>query len=200
MLCCLYKLLLWICVQSNTILSERSVGRLWFTSWIDLIIYNGRPHIYKCRLCYVFLPNNNKLTLSWSEFCGVIFCHLVWPVTGADWRPRPSICSLIFVCVSQHRWLNAIGQKKAPFHSLAITRDTHNEDSENSSDQAHLFNIWTIGAMDRTSAQRQVKLSWLHLNSFKFQSLCMCILPEVLSPEADLSPRPSVHTVHIIGT
>jgi hypothetical protein len=196
MLWCLYKLLLWICVQSNTIPSERS-RRLWFTSWIDLIIYNGRPHIYKCRLCYVFWY---KLTLSWSEFCGVIFCHLVWPVAGADLRPRPSICSFIFVCVSQHRWLNAIGQKKAPFHSLAITRDTHNEDSENSSDQAHLFNIWTIGAMDRTSAQGQVKLSWLRRNSFKFQSLCTCILPEVLSTEADLMPRPYVHTVHIIGT
>ncbi len=35
--------------------------------------------------------------------------------------------------------------------------------------QAHRFNIWTIGAMDRTSAQPQVKLSLLRSNSSKFQ-------------------------------
>jgi hypothetical protein len=31
------------------------------------------------------------------------------------------LCSFILLCASQHRWLNAIGQKKAPPHSLAIT-------------------------------------------------------------------------------
>jgi hypothetical protein len=31
--------------------------------------------------------------------------------------------------------------------------------------------------------------------------LCTCILPEVLSPEADLRPRPSMHThTAVIGT
>ncbi len=40
---------------------------------------------------------------------------------------RIPLCSLILVCVSQHRWMNAIGQKKAPPHSLAINRDTHNQ-------------------------------------------------------------------------
>jgi|LakMenE18May11ns_1017448.scaffolds.fasta_scaffold9628606_1 hypothetical protein len=61
--------------------------------------------------------------------------------------------------------LNAIGQKKTPSHSLAITRETHNGDREKSSGQAHLFNIGTKGAMDRTTAQPQVKLSLLRSNS-----------------------------------
>jgi hypothetical protein len=30
--------------------------------------------------------------------------------------------------------------------------------------------------------------------------LCTCVKPEVLSPEADLRPRPSMHTLHISGT
>ncbi len=34
------------------------------------------------------------------------------------------ILSLILFCVSQHRWHNAISQKKAPVHLLTINRDT----------------------------------------------------------------------------
>ncbi len=32
---------------------------------------------------------------------------------------RAPLCSLILVFVSHHRWMNAIGQKKDPLHSLA---------------------------------------------------------------------------------
>ncbi len=52
---------------------------------------------------------------------------------------RAPLCSLIVVCVSHYRWLNA--QKKAASQSLAITRDTHNSDRERSSGKASLFNI-----------------------------------------------------------
>jgi hypothetical protein len=34
--------------------------------------------------------------------------------------PSLHCISVIFPCVSQHRWQNVIGQKKAPSHSLAI--------------------------------------------------------------------------------
>ncbi len=42
---------------------------------------------------------------------------------------------------------------------------TNNMDREKSSGQAIQFNVWTIWAMDRTSAQPQVNLSLLHGNS-----------------------------------
>ncbi len=57
------------------------------------------------------------------------FCHLR---LTSDHRPRSSLQSHSRLCVSQHRWLNAIGQKKALPHSLAITRYTHNRDREKS--------------------------------------------------------------------
>jgi hypothetical protein len=46
---------------------------------------------------------------------------------------------------------------------------THSRDREDSSGQATQFNIWTIRAVDRTSAQPQVNLSVFHNNSLKFQ-------------------------------
>ncbi len=60
---------------------------------------------------------------------------------------------------------------KAPPHSLAITRDTHNSEREKSSGKANLFNIWTSWAMERTSAQPQVNLTFFRSNSLKFQPL-----------------------------
>jgi hypothetical protein len=54
---------------------------------------------------------------------------------------------------SQHRSLTTTGQKN--------TRDTYNRDREKSSGQTHLFNISTIGTIDRTSGKPQVKLSLL---------------------------------------
>ncbi len=76
------------------------------------------------------------------------------------------IFSLIPHYVSQHRSLTAIGQKKAYSHSKFYARDTRNRDREKSLGQTHLFNIWTIGALDRTSGLPQVKLNLLHSVSF----------------------------------
>ncbi len=65
---------------------------------------------------------------------------------------------------SQHRSQTAIGQKKVSSHCLVYNIDklyvytvcigTEREAQA----QTHLFNIWTIGAMDRTWGQPQVKL------------------------------------------
>ncbi len=52
------------------------------------------------------------------------FCVRLFNLGSCDLRlklGRPPLCSLILVCLSQHRWLNAIRQEKAPSHSLAIT-------------------------------------------------------------------------------
>ncbi len=68
-------------------------------------------------------------------------------------RPEPwprvalPLSSPILLYVSQHRTLTATGQKKAFSNSLVSSRDAHNRDIEKS----HLLNIWTTGAMDRTS-------------------------------------------------
>ncbi len=54
--------------------------------------------------------------------------------------PRPHICSLILVYVSQHRWLNVIGQKKAPPLLVGhLYRDTHNRDREKSSELVFVY-------------------------------------------------------------
>ncbi len=47
--------------------------------------------------------------------------------------------------------------EEASCDKLVFTRDARNRESEKTSGQIHLFNIWTIGAMDRTSGQPQVK-------------------------------------------
>jgi hypothetical protein len=52
----------------------------------------------------------------------------------------------------------------------AITGDTHRGNEENSSGQTDLFNIWTTGAMDKTSAQPQVKLSLLRSFALKINA------------------------------
>ncbi len=87
-------------------------------------------------------------------FSHSVYMYLTWgPVTwGPDNRgpvtwswPYAEINNAVSYSYEHHnRWLNAIGQKKAPSHSLAITRDTHNRDREKSSGQANLFNIWNI--------------------------------------------------------
>jgi hypothetical protein len=73
---------------------------------------------------------------------------------------RAPLCIHILVCVSQHRWQNAIGQKKAPSQLLAITRGIHRMGTERrSSGQAYLFNIWKIGAnrsLSSTSGQDEL--------------------------------------------
>ncbi len=55
----------------------------------------------------------------------------------------------------EHRSLTAIGQKNAFSHYW----DTRDRAGEKSSGQTHLFKIWTIEVMDRTSGRPQVKLS-----------------------------------------
>ncbi len=66
-----------------------------------------------------------------------------------------------------------IGQKKASSHSLVFTWDTRNKNrdrvGEEGTDQTHLISIWTMGAMDKTSAQPQVKLSLLRSISLKIR-------------------------------
>ncbi len=51
----------------------------------------------------------------------VIFGHSVhvYLTLGPVTIGRAPLCSLILVFVSHHRWINAIGQKKDPLHSLA---------------------------------------------------------------------------------
>ncbi len=61
------------------------------------------------------------------------------------------------------------------------SRDTRKRDREKSSGQAHLFNIWTTGAMDRTLGQPQVQLSQLGSISLKMW-LLTCVLMWVTSP------------------
>ncbi len=67
-------------------------------------------------------------------------------------------------CWFQIRWSGDI----ASSHSVVMTRDTCNWDREKSSGQTHLFNVWTLGAMDRTSGQPQVNLSLLRSISLFF--------------------------------
>ncbi len=128
---------------------------------------------------------------------GGIFGHFVYvystwgPVTWGRPLVRAPLCNLILV-LSQHRWLNSIGQKKAHSHSLAITRDMHSWDREKSSGQAHLFYTRIIGAMDRTSGQPRVKLSWLRSNSLKFQ-------PDELDPSFRLVIWYSVTTFTLVS-
>ncbi len=107
---------------------------------------------------------------SYSEVWFLVIFACIWPkILGPEAWPRFASIYIIQshfpLCIaknSQHRsLLTAIGQKKASSHLLVFTRDTRNEDREKNSGQTHLFNIWTIGAMDRTSGQPQVKLSLL---------------------------------------
>ncbi len=86
----------------------------------------------------------------------VLLCRCILPEIL---RPEPPLFSLILLSVSQNRQLNANGQKKAFSHSLVFTRDTRNRDREKRPVQTHLCNILTIGAIDRTLCQPQVKLN-----------------------------------------
>ncbi len=80
--------------------------------------------------------------LTSGEFL-VIMCVYVFNLRSSHLRltlGHAPLCSFILLSASQHRWLNAIGQKKAPPHVLAITWDTQNRDREKSSGQANLLN------------------------------------------------------------
>ncbi len=71
---------------------------------------------------------------------------------------RALLCSLTLVCVSQHRWLNSIGQSKATLDSLAITRDTYTVilEREKSSGQAPC----SIFEQYETWTEPQLNLRW----------------------------------------
>ncbi len=82
-----------------------------------------------------------------------------------SWRrpePWPRVAPFIQSHSSLHIATRITDRKKKAWScSLVFTRDTPNRDREKSWDQAHLFNIWTIGSMIRTSGQPQVSLSLL---------------------------------------
>ena len=110
-------------------------------------------------------------------FCRFMWMYLTWgPSTWALASGCPPLFGLILLYVLQDRLLTAIGQKKASSHSLVNARDTRNRDREKSSGQTHLSNIWTIGAMDRTSGQPLVKLSLLRSISLKIWLLYCTVL------------------------
>jgi hypothetical protein len=91
--------------------------------------------------------------------------YLTWgPSTWAPASGYP-LYSVSFSSIHQQRSLSAISQwrmKNTDSHSLVFTRDSRNKKNwEQSSGQAHLINIWTMEAIDRTSDQPQVKLTLL---------------------------------------
>ncbi len=88
----------------------------------------------------------------------VVLCGCVKPQVLRS-QPDLWVNSLILLCESQHRRLDAAG---APFHSFAMNWDTQNSDRQKSTGLNHLFNIWTIGATERTLAQPLLKLNLLH--------------------------------------
>ncbi len=109
-------------------------------------------------------------------FMSFMQMYLTWgPSTRAlalGWPPPPHSVSLS-MC---RRSLPAIVQKEASSHSLSFTRDTLNRDREKSSSHTNLFDIRTIGAMDWTSGQTQIKLSLLRSISLKIWPLNLSYL------------------------
>ncbi len=119
--------------------------------------------------CSIFRQSEPKS--SWVGFL-VLFVRMNLtrdPSTLALTSGCPPPFSLILLYVSQHRSLTANGQKKTSSHSF--TRDSSNRDREKSSNLTRLFNSWTIGAMNRTLGQSQVKLSLLGSNSLKIDHM-----------------------------
>jgi hypothetical protein len=94
-----------------------------------------------------------------------------------------ALCSLILVCVSQHRWMNAIGQKKALPHSLAITRDKHTVIGTERRAQVRL----TLGCTSLCSLML-VCLSQIH-NTDEWMLLVRRKLP------LNRWPSPEIHTI-----
>jgi hypothetical protein len=123
---------------------EESSIKKYFGSW-------DRRHSCLCAMNHPCASSSGRNLSHFVYVClKLMFCDLRLTL-----GPAP-LCSLILVCAWQH--LNAIGHKKS----------LYTWDSRKSSGQAHLFNIWTIGAMNRISTQPQVKLSLLRINPLKF--------------------------------
>jgi hypothetical protein len=89
-----------------------------FFSFIILIIRTG-----KCQI----IPLNCHTTCIYKSEVASLFvlCRCIQPQVLCL-NPSPFYC-LVYILVSQHKWLNAIGQTKASSLSSAITRDTHGE-------------------------------------------------------------------------
>jgi hypothetical protein len=71
-----------------------------------------RPALQPCCLKRLFM-------------CLCIKTEIIRP--QSDLGSLTTLSTLLLLCVSQHSQLNAIGQKKAPYHQLVIISDTHNE-------------------------------------------------------------------------
>ncbi len=80
--------------------------------------------------------------------------------------------SVYFIHNTEGRML--LVRRKHRLIILAITEGMRYVDREKSSGQTDLFNIWPIGAVKRTSAQSQVKLSFLRSS----WACCAIILQE----------------------
>jgi hypothetical protein len=85
---------------------------------------------------------------------------------------------------------NTLYWSKESFLSLIGTRDTRNRDREKSSGQTHLFTIWTLRDMDRTSGQAQVKLRLFYHCIVRLMCVCVGGLGRSLHP---CPPPPQPH-------
>ncbi len=88
------------------------------------------------------------------SFCDVYLTSV--PVTWG-W-PYTPLCSPILVCVITTQMVECYWSEKK---HLLIRWSSLERDREKSSGQANLFNVWTIWATDRTSAQPKVNLGWV---------------------------------------
>jgi hypothetical protein len=79
---------------------------------------------------------------------------------------------LILFCVSQHRWLNAIGQKKAYSQSLAITRNIHDGKlgEKISGQTCSVFEQKEPYRQNLSSTLQQAKRSFLRSKSVKIHA------------------------------
>ncbi len=102
--------------------------------------------------------------------CGRIFSHSVYvylpwgPVTEADLRPRPSMPTHTRLSITTQMAECYWSDESSPSLDIQIIGTER---------RANMFNIWTIWAKDRTSAQPQLNLSLLRRNSLKFQPLAI---------------------------
>ncbi len=78
----------------------------------------------------------------------------------------PLLCCLHVVWVSQNRWQNAIGLKKASSHSLAIIRDVGTESRAGPDPDIQYFNNGSQG-QKLSSTSGQAELVAEHCNSLK---------------------------------
>ncbi len=106
---------------------------------------------------------------SWANYL-ILYCtETKFFVTDLTWGPVTSMLYHSRLCITT-RMAECYWSEESSPRFVGITIEIHII-YRKSSGQAILFNIWTIWAMDRTSAQPQVNLSLLRSNSLKFQPL-----------------------------